>query len=92
MQISVYRKISKLKNFSVTPLLYIWIKILRKPLKLQKISKYWSLKKIRTNVEQKSAYTDNLGQNIWEEVKKSSKIGQHQKTLRSLILAILTRH
>ena len=34
----------------------------------------------RASVEQKSVFTDNLGQKIWKKVKKSRKIEQHQKT------------
>ena len=45
----------------------------------------WSYKihETGTNGKQKFVYSDNSGQNTWNKVKKSSKIGQEQKPLIS---------
>ena len=43
----------------------------------------WSLDKI-------FVCSDNLGQNIWKKIKKSSKIGQNYKALISTFASFLT--
>ena len=46
-----------------------------------KRSKDWSVKETGAIYKHKFGYTDNPGQNIWNKVKKSSKIEQYQKNL-----------
>ena len=63
---------------------YIFIKDLRNVLKLQKMSKNWrrlSLEETGSSYDQKFACSDNLKQNIWNKIKKSSKIEEDKKSL-----------
>ena len=72
-----------MRNLNATDLLYIFIKDLMNGLKLQKMSKNWSLKENGSSYDQKCVFSNNSGQNIWNRLEKSSKIGQENKTLMS---------
>ena len=45
-----------------------------------------SLKETGPSYDQKCACSDNLGQNIWNKIEKSSKYGQGKKGLISIFL------
>ena len=89
MRNSIYRKPLNSELFCKCQTLYEYYK-LRKALKLYERSKTWSLKRTGTSYDQKLVHTDNLWQNICNNVKKSSKTGQAQNTLITASAEILT--
>ena len=54
------------------------------------MSKNGSLKATGPNHDKKVAWSDNPGQNIWNKIKKSNKIGQDKKSLISAFACFLT--
>ena len=53
-------------------------------LRSYKRSKYWNLHETGASYKTKYLYTNNCGQNLWNNVLESSKIGQEEKTLTSV--------
>ena len=52
--------------------------------------KNWSLKEAAPSYDQKFVCLENPGQNIWNKVDKSSKIGQDKKSLISTFACFFT--
>ena len=48
------------------------------------------MRKTGTSWEQKSVSSDNLGQDVFNEIEKSSKTGQGKKSLISAFACVLT--
>ena len=68
-------------NFPATRFVDNFIKILRNASRSLNMLKYWRLKMTETSYQLRFGFTDNQWENIWQGVRKSSKIGQDQKTL-----------
>ena len=63
---------------------------MRNASRLLKMLKYWHLKMTEMSYWLRFGFTDNQWENIWQRVRKSSKIGQDQKTLILAFAYILT--
>ena len=66
-------------NFFAISLLYVCIKHLREDSTLCRTSKYWNLKRTRTDYWQKFFAKDKRGQNIWQKSKKLAKPDKTKK-------------
>ena len=53
------------------------------------MSKIWSMKETGLSYGQKFVCSDNPGKNIWNKIKKFSKIGQDKKSLLSSFAGFL---
>ena len=80
----VFTKNCFIYNFCAMHSHYICIKGLRKALKRSKRSQHWSLQETGTSYKKNILHLDNRAQNLRNNVKKSSKIGQDKKTLKSV--------
>ena len=70
-------------NFNAVTCFIFLLKIGQMLSSYRKFFKNWRLKETRPSCDKKFSCSDNHGQNIWNKIEKSSKIGQDKKSLIS---------